>query len=476
MRALLYLRQSDTDGEGDRSLSLDSQASVLLADARRHGWAVIEEIRDADQKGWDDQRPGLLRLYDRCRAGDVDLVAVWSLSRLARSLKIQEHVFDELGALGVDVWSHEEPDVNRPLFRQILGAFNEEQTRVISAHCRRALQERAARGLVHGHVLYGYQHVEQRLVPDPDRAPIVRWLFDERAAGASYGDLIAALQQRGIPSPLGHSEWRKQTIRDLLTNPSYRGERRFGGKVFADTHEAIVSPEVWQRAQRRDDIRPRAPRGPHPRASWLEGLIVHECGRPMYLFRRQPPRQPSLRCASVKDGIRACGLAPMSLVIPEIETLVWDTLTADIARVSRTPFRSVLADAKRRYRESSPATASAAREANERRHRAQARRQRAEDLYLSGARDRAWFDAEDARTAAEVGEADAILQRLPTMPDHADLEQRWREIRTLAEDLDGITTLVARAALLRHMGSVMFGPGGVEIRYRPPLQPLFRIR
>lgn len=447
-----------------------------MADARRHEWAVIEEIRDADQKGWDDKRPGLLRLYERCRAGDIDLVAVWSLSRLARSLKIQEHVFDELSALGVDVWSHEEPDVNRPLFRQILGAFNEEQTRVISAHCRRALQERAARGLMHGRTPFGYLHVDHRWIPDPETAPIVQWMFESRADGASYGELVQGLHERGVASPHGLPVWNHRSVQNLLRSPVYRGSRRFGGTMFEDTHEGIVSDDLWRRAQRTDDIRTRAPRGPRGRISWLEGLVVHECGRPMYIHQRQPPKTSNVRCGTMSlNGRKSCGLVPMSLVLPELERQAWAVLADDIVRVNKTPLRSVVADARRRYHALSPATERAAREARDRRDRALARRQRAEDLYLSGARDRAWFDAEDAKTAAEIGEAETVLSRLPVMPDHDAIERQWGEIREFAAALDGITSLAARTTLLRGLGVVAFGPGGTRIRYRAEFRDLFGV-
>src|SRR4051794_40305301 len=131
MRALLYLRQSDTAGEGDRSLSLDSQSSILRADAEKHGWTIVSEIRDADLRGYDTTRPGLLELYRQCRAGEVDVVAFWKLDRLARLLRLQENVLYELAQLGADVFSHEDPQIGVPLFRQILGAFAEEQTRII---------------------------------------------------------------------------------------------------------------------------------------------------------------------------------------------------------------------------------------------------------------------------------------------------------------------------------------------------------
>lgn len=76
---------------------------------------------------------------------------------------------------------------------------------------------------------------------------------------------------------------------------------------------------------------------------------------------------------------------------------------------------------------------------------------------------------------AEIAEAEFVLSRLPSLPDPDALERRWRDARDLAAGLGEVTTLPARAALLRRLGSITFGPSGVQARYRVELQGLFGV-
>ncbi len=85
------------------------------------------------------------------------------------------------------------------------------------------------------------------------------------------------------------------------------------------------------------------------------------------------------------------------------------------------------------------------------------------------------FDAEDTRTATEIGEAETILSKLPVIPDHDAIERQWGEIRELAAALGGITSLAARTTLLRGLGVVVFGSGGTRIRYRAEFRDLFGV-
>jgi len=200
-RALLYLRQSDTDGAGERSLSLDSQAAVLYADASREGWTVVGELRDADLKGYDETRPGLRSLYAACREGSVDLVCFWKLDRLARSLRLQENVLHELSRLGVEVYSNQDPHLATPLFRQVLGAMNEELTRIIAANVRRATKERRRRGLWHGPPPFGYRKAASGALEEADEADLLRHLWRQRAAAYRSATSSSSSTSAGFPPP-----------------------------------------------------------------------------------------------------------------------------------------------------------------------------------------------------------------------------------------------------------------------------------
>lgn len=159
-RVMCYLRQSDTGGAGEASLSLDSQEQSLREYAAERGWEIAGVEREADIKGWMpvESRPGLRRVLEAGKARRYDILLVWSGSRFARDLMRQEHWIADLESVGVRVVSRTEPWFEDQLVRRIIGAVNEQYTRDLSAHTRRSIRTRVEqRGCWHGGVPYGYR-------------------------------------------------------------------------------------------------------------------------------------------------------------------------------------------------------------------------------------------------------------------------------------------------------------------------------
>ena len=125
-RAALYARVSTTGHGQDVGLQLDELRVV----AEQRGWDVVAEISDKGISGIKRERPGLDQMLELARQGKVDLVAVWKLDRLGRSLQHLLAVLDELTLLGVGFVSLRDTgiDTTSPqgrLLLQMLGAFAE---------------------------------------------------------------------------------------------------------------------------------------------------------------------------------------------------------------------------------------------------------------------------------------------------------------------------------------------------------------
>lgn len=126
IRAALYARVS-TSGHGqDVGLQLDELRQV----ASQRGWTVHEEYVDAGVSGAKTSRPALDRLLADAREGRVDVVAIWKLDRLARSVSHLLELADSLNAWGVGLVSVRDAhvDTTTPAGRftlQILGAVAE---------------------------------------------------------------------------------------------------------------------------------------------------------------------------------------------------------------------------------------------------------------------------------------------------------------------------------------------------------------
>jgi DNA invertase Pin-like site-specific DNA recombinase len=470
-RCLILARQSVADEEGRDSLSLASQEAELRARAAREGWRVVAAVREPGVKGWAElsDRPGLSEAIRRAEAREYDVLLVWDASRLARSVRILETVVHRLERLGVAVVSHTEEWVSSPMLRQVVSAVAEERTREIRRHVRRALNERAHRGLPHGTPPYGYVRAETggAYAPDhdrPERVSVVRELFARYAAGEGVMALSADLVARGVPSPAGYPYWRTTTLTAILANPAYRGAVVAGGVAVEGAHEALIDAETWERVQQRLAARERVPRR-KAATSFLEGAFVHGCGANMYL---RPPRAntPSasfvcgVRCHP--DQGRVCTVRPQSIAAWKAERAVLDALARDLASVR--PAAAVLAEERARLAHAAPTVARAVRELDDREKRAQSRRHRAEELYLSGVRDRAWFDAEDAAAASDLAAIERERGRLPALPDAAAVRRRRAVLVGVRDEMSGADAAELRRRL-RAIGRAILDEGGVRAEY-----------
>ena len=120
MRVALYARTSTADGRQDLGLQIDE----LRAEAKRRGWTVVAERTD-QASGAKDDRPGLLAAIAGAASHDFDVLLVWKLDRLARSLRRLLEVVDALGAVKVGLVSLRDPgiDTTTPGGRMVLQVF-----------------------------------------------------------------------------------------------------------------------------------------------------------------------------------------------------------------------------------------------------------------------------------------------------------------------------------------------------------------
>ncbi len=147
-RVALYVRVSTTRQD------LDLQLEELHRLAERRGWVVVGEYTDVIS-GATTRRPGLDRLLADAHAGRFDVVAVWKLDRLGRSLIHMVQVVDELLGKGIHVVSATEPhmDSTTPqgrLMRNILGSMAEYERELIRERVRAGQARARAKGVRFG--------------------------------------------------------------------------------------------------------------------------------------------------------------------------------------------------------------------------------------------------------------------------------------------------------------------------------------
>jgi site-specific DNA recombinase len=241
MRAALYVRVS-TDRQ-QQAQTIEQQVAQLQSYVAAHdGWTVAAEhvFRDDGRSGARLDRPGLDALRDHAARAAFDLVVICSPDRLARNFVHQMVVLEELERRGVRVVFCDRPlsdDPHEQLVTQIRGAVAEYERTLIADRMRRGRLAKLRSGqlLPWTRAPYGYRlHPERPRDPaavqiDPVAAAIVQELFAAYAAGGvTLHALAARLTRRRVPTPTGKPVWRPTTIRNLLTNPAYKGQAASG--------------------------------------------------------------------------------------------------------------------------------------------------------------------------------------------------------------------------------------------------------
>ncbi len=260
------IKQQEGNGAKLRALSPTTQVEQCKVLPALNGLNV-EVFEDLHRSGKDTKREGLDRLRARIQDPDVALVAVWSISRLARSVADLYALIEEFHQAGVGFVSAKESiDTTNAYGRAFLGflAVLAQFERELTSERVKANVEQAARGgALVGQLPAGYaRDASGAVVLDAERAGTVRRLFEEYAAGKhSFLSLAVWANSAGLKPPQRrrHSKrpqldhFTHDSVRDLLCNIRYTGRlihlRRVNphAETIAGNYPAIIDEDLWER-------------------------------------------------------------------------------------------------------------------------------------------------------------------------------------------------------------------------------------
>ena len=240
MTVAVYVRVS-TQRQA-QAQTIEQQLERLRAHLRGQGVELASEkvFRDDGCSGATLNRPGLDRLRDAVRAGEVDRLLVTDPDRLARNYVQLMVLLEELERAGCEVAFLDRPmsrDPQDQLLLQIRGAVAEYERTLIAERMRRGRQAKLRAGclLPWTRPPYGYRLDPDRprdpagVTLEPAEAAVVRELFAGYLEDhASLFSLAKHLHALGIASPRGRPRWSPATRRGLLTNPTYTGQAYAG--------------------------------------------------------------------------------------------------------------------------------------------------------------------------------------------------------------------------------------------------------
>ena len=342
-RVAVYARYSS---DNQRDASIDDQLRECHARAEREGWQIVETHTDHAISGAIKLRSGYQDLLAAVSERRVDLVLAESLDRFARDLEFIAALHKECTFHQVRIYTLREGEIGE-LQIGLKGTMGALYLKELAENTRRGLKGRIEAGRCTGSPPYGYLIVRQlaengtlecglRAI-DPDRAGVVRRIFDAYAGGTSPQRIARLLNAEKIPGP-GGGIWYDASIRGrprrqdgILRNELYVGrlvwQRRRNAKdpktglrvrrdAPPDTFLRVDVPQLrmidddlWHRVQRRL-VEESAPLTPgrlkptnafwdrrRPRHLLSQKVVCGTCGR-----RFTPTGKDYLGCPAAKHG------------------------------------------------------------------------------------------------------------------------------------------------------------------------------
>lgn len=325
LRCAIYTRKSTEEGLDQAFNSLDAQREACAAyilSQRHEGWSLLPGLYDdGGFTGGNMGRPGLQQLLADVRAGKIDVVVVYKVDRLTRSLadfaKIVD-VLDEAGASFVSVTQafNTTSSMGR-LTLNVLLSFAQFEREVISERIRDKVAASKARGMwMGGPVALGYRVEDRKLIVVPEEAERVRDIMRRYLCSQNIFELLGHLERDGIVSKKvkgrdgsirGGVPFKRGALYHLLSNRLYRGLTVHKRRAYEGQHEAIVDAELFDAVQMKlaERSNPRTSPKARRRVSLLAGMIRDEHGRSMSPFHtRNHGRRYSYYTSNRGDGSR----------------------------------------------------------------------------------------------------------------------------------------------------------------------------
>jgi len=280
LRAVIYARYSS---ENQSENSIEGQLRECKAFAENKGITVVGTFIDRALSAKTAERPDFQKMIRDSAKGVFDVIIVWKLDRFARNRYDSAHYKSILRKNGVKVISATEAisdGAEGILLESMLEGLAEYYSAELAVKVSRGLTENALKTRHNGGIIpYGLMvNDEQQYQPDPLTAPVVREIFERYANGESVVVIRENLSARGIKTKTGGSQLNFNSIRNMLQNRKYLGEYRYGETVVPDAYPAVVTQELFDRAQERLERNKRAPAAAKAKVDYLLTTKLY-CGR-----------------------------------------------------------------------------------------------------------------------------------------------------------------------------------------------------
>jgi DNA invertase Pin-like site-specific DNA recombinase len=335
LRCAVYTRKSSEEGLDMEFNSLDAQreaCEAYIASQKPEGWVLVpDRYDDGGISGGTLERPALKRLLADMEEALVDVVVVYKIDRLSRSLmdfaKLVE-VFDRNSVTFVSVTQSFNTTTSMGrLTLNILLSFAQFEREVSGERIRDKIAASRKRGMwMGGFVPFGYRVENRKLIIEEDEAATVRIIFERFLAVGSATAVARALASEGVTTRSG-KPIDKGFLYKLLNNRVYVGEAVHKGTAYPGEHEAIIDRTLWDKvhAIMVESPRKRAGNTRAQTPALLKGLIFGPTGcamSPTHTRRGDRLYRYYVSQSVLKRGPEACPVGRVPAA--EIEAAVVD--------------------------------------------------------------------------------------------------------------------------------------------------------
>ncbi|RKE65784.1 DNA invertase Pin-like site-specific DNA recombinase [Pseudorhodoplanes sinuspersici] len=337
LRCAAYTRKSSEEGLEQEFNSLDAQreaCEAYIASQRAEGWTLVPDYYDdGGVSGGTLERPALKRLLADIEAGRVDVVVVYKIDRLSRSLmdfaRLVE-VFDRHSVTFVSVTQSFNTTTSMGrLTLNVLLSFAQFEREVIGERIRDKVAASRKKGIwMGGWTPLGYDVKDRKLIVNEAEARLVRSIFKRFASFKSGTYLVRELAKENARNKYGKLI-DKGYLYKLLNNRVYIGDAVHKGTPHPGEHEAIIDRKLWDAVHEvlQESPRKRAGASRARTPALLKGVIFASNGAamtPTHTRKRGRLYRYYISNKELKTGAEACAIGRVPAA--EIEAAVIDQI------------------------------------------------------------------------------------------------------------------------------------------------------
>lgn len=315
VRCVVYTRKSSEEGLEQDFNSLDAQfeaCSAYIRSQASEGWVLSKErYDDGGISGGTLERPAIKRLLEDVAGGLIDIVVVYKVDRLTRSLvdfaKLVES-FDKADTSFVSITQsfNTTTSMGRLTLNMLL-SFAQFERDVTAERIRDKIAQSKARGMwMGGNPPIGYRPDGRSLAIVEDDAAIIRYVFKRYLELGNVRLLQLELEKAGVKKPrriastsraYGGSAFNRSELYNLLRNRLYAGDIVHYDKTWPGLHPPIIDRETFESAQQLLASHVKGDRSPPDAVarSMLSGRVLSDTGETLIATHA---------CKSTRDGKR----------------------------------------------------------------------------------------------------------------------------------------------------------------------------